>query len=276
MGMVLISLFAFLLLPALFIFSLIKPGKFDIRTKKNPNGKWSRGKFSAGILGAWVVAMAIGIAITPDTSTSVDVDEIAAEAGLSEDDYEVHEDGMVEVYSKVEDAEVEEQSPTDAIEASVPVNKPNKTFGITPDEFGLRMSAEAKEVGLGDISVGSFNIQEGAVNDVFTEVLSDAIAMNGTVDKNGELKGITFIMGQTDKGDTEIMNMLMMAGLSARSLSPDLPKEQTAGALTQIAAEAIKQFGETGDGKASKVVDGIKYGAMANKSIGIWVYLEAT
>lgn len=149
-----------------------------------------------------------------------------------------------------------------------------KTFGITPDEFGKRISAEVKKVGLGDVPIGKFNVQKGAVNDVFTEKLSDAVMMNGTVDKNGELKGITFIMGQTDKGDQEIMNMMMMAGLSARALSPDLPKEQTAGAITETVVEAVKKFNETGDGKASKVVDGVKYGAMANKEVGIWAYFE--
>lgn len=35
----------------------------------------------------------------------LDIDEVAAEAGLAPEDYEIHEDGMVEIYSKVEDAD---------------------------------------------------------------------------------------------------------------------------------------------------------------------------
>lgn len=273
--MVLISLVAFLLLPALLIYSLVKPAKLDIRTKKNPSGKWSRGKFSLGLMAAWVAVIAVGVAITPDQSTTIDIEEAATEAALESDDM-VHENGAVEVQASDELKALQDQSIklTKPVEATAAFKPVDKTFGITPNEFGNRISAVAKEVGLGDIPVGSFNVKKGEVNDVFIEKLSDAIAMTGTVDKNGELKGITFIMGRTENGDTEVINMMMMAGLSARALSPELTKEQTGGTLTETVAEAVKQFAETGDGKASKVVDGIKYGAMANKEIGIWVYLE--
>lgn len=166
-------------------------------------------------------------------------------------------DSAVEVESVVENTIVQE-----------------KTFGITPAEFSSRLSAEAKEVGLGDFASGDFDIREGEVNDGFTEILSDAIAMNGTVDKNGELKSVTFIMGQTDNGDTEIMNMMMIAGLSARAISPDQPKEQSAGALTEVVVDAVQQYGESGDGEASKTVGDIKYTGMANGQLGIWAVIE--
>lgn len=271
MGAVIIGLVAFLLLPALLIYSLVRPAKLDIRTKKNPNGKWSRKKFSLGIILAWVAAIVIGVSITPEQSTTIDVADAAANAGLATDDYEVHDNGAIEVKAADDVAKVKESETVKKEDIKNPVDK---TFGITPDEFGVRLSAEAKKVGLGDTAVGRFNITEGAVNDVFIEKLSDAIAMNGTVDKNGELKGITFIMGQTDKGDTEIMNMMMMAGLSARAISPDQPKEQSAGALTEVVVEAVKQFGEKGEGEASKTVGDVKYSSIANGTVGLWAVIE--
>ncbi len=209
--------------------------------------------------GLFVGLLALGaIGCSSPEPEVIDMDEMAAEAGLSEDDYEVHENGAIEIKSKVDDTNTAQ----------------DKTFGITPDEFGSRLSAEAKEVGLGDIAVGKFNLEEGSVNDVFSEVISDAIAMNGTVDKNGELKSVTFIMGQTDNGDTEIMNMMMMAGLSARAISPDQPKEQSAGALTEVVVEAMKQYGESGEGKASKTVDNVKYSSTASETLGLWAVIE--
>lgn len=39
MGMFLVSLIAFILLPALLIYSMVKPAKLNIRTKKNPSGR---------------------------------------------------------------------------------------------------------------------------------------------------------------------------------------------------------------------------------------------
>lgn len=271
MGAVIMGLIAFLLLPALLVYSLVRPAKLDIRTKNNPNGRWSRGKFSLGVLAAWIAAIAIGVAITPEQSTTIDVAEVAADAGLATDDYEVHDNGAIEIKAPNDVAEVKESETVKKEDIKSPVDK---TFGITPDEFGRLLSIEAKEAGLGDIAVGKFNIIEGAVNDVFIEKLSDAIAMNGTVDKNGELKGVTFIMGQTENGDTEIMNMMMMAGLSARAISPNQPKEQTAGVLTEVVAESIKQFGEKGDGKANKIVGDVKYSSIANGTVGIWVVIE--
>lgn len=200
---------------------------------------------------ALMVVLAITGCSDPEPQI-IDMDEVAAEAGLSEDDYIVHENGAMEIHSKVDD----------------------KTFGITPDEFSNRLSAEAKDVGLGDIPFDNFDLQKGSVNDAFVVKLSDAIAMNGTVDKNGELKATTFIMGSTENGDTEIMSMLMMAGLTARALSPDLAKEETAGAVTELVVEAMNGFEKNGEGKASQVVDGIKYGVTADNILGLWISFE--
>lgn len=270
MGMVLISLIAFLLLPALLIYSLIKPAKFNIRTNKNPSGKWSRGKFSLGIIFAWVAAIAIGIAITPEQSTAIDIDinEVAAEVGLEPNDHTANDNG-VQIHSKA--AETKE---TEAVKPVTIVKPADKTFGITPAEFSRRFSTEAEEVGLGKVPYGDFETSKGSVNDSFSVLLSEAIAMNGTVDKNGELKGITFVMGKTENGDTEVINMAMMAGLSARAISPDLPKEQTGGVIIEVLSEAVEGFGKNGEGKSSTEVDGVKYTAFASKTVGIWIIIE--
>ncbi|MFZ2843359.1 hypothetical protein [Psychrobacter sp.] len=107
MGAVIIGLVAFLLLPALLVYSLVRPTKLHIRTKKNPNGKWSRGKFSLGVLAAWIAAIAIGVAITPEQSTTIDVAEVAADAGLTTDNYEVHDNGAIEIKAPDESIKTE-------------------------------------------------------------------------------------------------------------------------------------------------------------------------
>lgn len=270
MGIFLVSLIAFILLPALLIYSMVKPAKFNIRTKRNPSGRWSRGKFLLGIFAVWIATIAVGAAITPDPNTTIDINKVTAEGGLEKDDYKAHENGAIKV--KAEKPVKTTEPVEEVIESKV--TPQDKTFGITPEEFGKRLSAQGKEFGLENAEVGKFDIQEGSVNDIFSEILSDALAMNGSVDKNGELKGVTYIMGRTENGDKEILTMMMMAGLTARALSPDLPKEQTAGALPKMVSEAVQQLSETGEGKSSTVVDGITYGVVASKSIGIWIYFE--
>lgn len=203
-----------------------------------------------------VLALAVTGCSEPEPIV-IDMDEVATEAGLAPDDYSVDDNGVMTIKSRVDEPVIQD-----------------KTFGITPSEFATRLSVEIKEVGLGDMAIGEFDIQQGEVNDAFSEMLSDAIAMNGIIDKNGELKSVTFIMGQTENGDTEIMNMVMMAGLSARAISPNQPKEQSAGALTDVVVQAVEQFGEKGEGKASKTVGNIKYSSMANSQSGIWAVIE--
>lgn len=166
-----------------------------------------------------------------------------------------------------------EVAKTNDLEEQTPVAN-DKTFGITPKQFGERLGIEAKEAGLGDVNIGKFVIQEGTVNDVFIEKLSDAVAMNGTVDKNGELKAITFIMGQTGQGDKEIMNMVVMAGLVARALNPELAKEETAGKVVDLLSKAVEGFEKDGEGDSSYTVDNVKYTATVNKTTGIWFHFE--
>lgn len=153
-------------------------------------------------------------------------------------------------------------------------NIQDKTFGITPEEFGNRLSAEIKEVGIGDYDIQGFNIKEGKVNDVFSETLSDSIAMNGVVDKNGELKSVTFIMGQTDNVQNDIVNLSILSGLTARALTPGLPKEETAGELVKLMNKSINDFGEKGEGNNSKVIEDVKYTVSVDKMTGLWIIFE--
>ncbi len=160
---------------------------------------------------------------------------------------------------------------TQSATATKAETKQDKTFGITPDEYGNRISALVKEVGLGDYPV-KFDIQKGEVNDTFNVQLSDAIGTIGTVDKNGELKGITYIMGKTEKGDEAIMSMVIMAGITARALSPETPKEQTAGELVKLLTKTMETFSKTQKKTSNELVVGnTKYTVLADPNIGLWI-----
>lgn len=278
MAAVLMGLIAFIILPVILIYSFIKPAKLNIRTQKNPSGKWTRSKFVLGWVIVWFISIGVGVSLTPEQEAT-DLEQIAADAGLSSDEYEMQDNGALKIKAP------EEAAASDAVVTDQTENNQNtqvqdvaqtadKTFGITPLEFSRRFSTEAEEVGFGKVPYGDFETTKGAVNDSFSVILSEAIAMNGTVDKNGELKGITFIMGKTQNGDKEILNMAMMAGLSARSISPELPKEESAGTVMKVLGEAVEGFQENGEGEANKVVAGIKYTAFASKTVGVWIILE--
>ena len=278
MAAVLMGLIAFIILPAILIYSLIKPAKLNIRTQKNPNGKWTRGKFLLGWVVVWFISIGIGVSLTPEQEVT-DLEQIATDAGLSPDEYEMQDNGALKIKAPEEpdtSVDIATAQVDDKQNAAVEdvTETADKTFGITPLEFSRRFSAEAEKVGFGEVPYGDFETTKGAVNDTFSAMLSEAIAMNGTVDKNGELKGITFIMGKTQNGDKEGLSMVILAGLSARAISPDVPKEESAGTVMKVLEEALEGFQASGEGEASKVVNDVKYTASASKTIGIWIVLE--
>ncbi|WP_201616469.1 zinc ribbon domain-containing protein [Psychrobacter urativorans] len=155
------------------------------------------------------------------------------------------------------------------------VEEQNKTLGMTPDEFGERFMAQSKKLGLGEHAWDKVDIKEGAVNDTFTIKISDALVLNGGVDKNGELRSLTYIMGKTDKGDEAAMNMILLGGITARVLNPDLPKEQTSQVVGDLMISAANKFAQTGEATESKIVGDVKYGVIASKALGLWLYFES-
>lgn len=258
--MAVLGLILFFIIPGVYLYSLFKPAKFGIRTAGNPSGKHSRLKFTGITVLVWLLVLAVGSAFTDPEPATDEPDGV----GESE---------VATVNEPVESAEESEQATAKADVADeqvVPTPK-EATLGLTPDEYGERYMAVAKEIGLGDYEWGGVELQEGAINDTFTIKLSEAISLLGVVAKNGELKSLTYIMGKTSEGDKEGVNMLMLAGISARALSPELPKEQTAGVVGNLLSSAVDKFSKEGEAKESKVVGDVKYTVIANKVTGLWI-----
>ena len=63
--------FLLLVIPAIYIYSFIKPEKFNVRTGKNPNGKYSRMQFTGITALIWFAVVAI-VPIFVDTDTDTE------------------------------------------------------------------------------------------------------------------------------------------------------------------------------------------------------------
>ena len=72
MLLAMLSLTALLILPILFIYSLLKPKTFSIRTMYNPTGKVSRSKFSIALIAMWIVTVVAGITLSPEQATAIE------------------------------------------------------------------------------------------------------------------------------------------------------------------------------------------------------------
>lgn len=245
--------FLLLVIPVIYIYSFFRPEKFNIRTDKNPSGKYSRMKFTGITALVWWAIVAIG-GIFIDTDTESVTAKSSEPTAVEEN----------------QPKQVKVDEPTEPVEEAVATPQ-EPTLGLTVDEYGNKYMTEVKELGLGDFEWGGVDLKEGAVNDTFTMKLSDAISLMGVVDKNGELKSLTYIMGKTNEGDKEALNMLMLAGITAKTLTPELPKEQTAGVVGKLTTEAVEKFSKEGEGNETKVVGDVKYTAMANEFTGLWI-----
>lgn len=261
----------FIFVPVAYITSLIKPARLNVRSKRNPTGKWRRSHFT--ILAVLLLLLSIflmNLGASSDTSDNVE------SAVQSESTSTPESVGSVEVEPTIKPESIKlESAPTPEPVAIAEVDRA-KTLGLTPDEFGKRFVVAAEEFGLDKFPWSKVELSKGSVNDTFTKKIRKDLAMTGVVDKNGELKSITYILGQTDEGDQAALTMLMVGGATARVLNPDLPKEQTSKVASELLMNTAKKFTNGGDSVSdSVVVDGVKYGVTASDVIGLWLYFEA-
>lgn len=277
MFLFIVGLILFFLVPLVLIFALIQPAKLRIRTKTNVSGQLSWKHFF-GLLAVLFVVSLICLVVGATSDSATEFAQVSKQANStnSVSVTEVSSEPAEEIAALAEESEaVVSEPPRVAKEiAEVPVAEVS-TLGITLNQFGTNFMANATELGLGDYSWDSNpDLTKGKVNDSFTLMLSDAIAMNGIVAKNGELKSITYIMGKTDEGDKAAMSMLIMGGLTAKSLNSDLPQKQTSEVIGELVTSAAKEFEKTGSATESKIVGSVKYTVIASKTIGLWLSFE--
>ena len=248
----------FLTIPIIYLVSLFKPKTFNIRTAKNPDGKWSRGKFTLFAVFAWLLSFAI-VAVNLDET---DIPESTEESEKVSKNEQIEEKSD-EVEKVAENEQIEEEP----------------TLGLTVKEFGQRYNAKAKEMDLSDqaqIDWSDVEIKEGAVNDTFTKMIRDDLALNGVVSKNGELKSLTYILGKTQQGEEAFLTTLIVGGVTAGALNPDLPKSQTVEVASNLLVNGVKSYSENSEGISESVqVEDVRYGVVINQVTGVWMFFEA-
>lgn len=280
MFLFIVGLILFFLVPLVLIFALIKPAKLRIRTKNNVSGRWSWKQFFS-LLAVLFVASLVCLVVGATSDSATEFAKVSKQANSTKSVVvtDVSSEPAEEIVALAEESEAVVSEPAQVAKeiAKVPVAEVS-TLGITLNQFGTNFMANATELGLGDYSWDSNpKLTKGKINDSFTLMLSDAIAMNGIVAKNGELKSITYILGKTDEGDNAAnaaMSMLIMGGITAKSLNPDLPQKQTSEVIGELVTSAAKEFEKTGSATESKIVGSVKYTVIASKTIGLWLSFE--
>lgn len=146
------------------------------------------------------------------------------------------------------------------------------SLGLTPEQFRTKFNARLKELNLTTINTLSrFDVKKGDVRDVFQVNISKSVSMVGSVNKDGMLHSVTYIMGKTEEGDNAALAMLVISGVTANVVSHD--NKEASQIVVDLLNKAVEGFGKDGN-SYNKTVGNVKYFSSANNMTGLWFGVE--
>ena len=167
-------------------------------------------------------------------------------------------------------------TPATPVAEPAPPVKPEPSLGLTPEEFREKFNERIRVLNLDGLKPikKKFTIEQHEGTSTFKAELSKAVGLIGFVNNDGKLSQLIFILGKTDRGEIEAMNMLLAATSAGRVFNPDLPKETVGQAVLDLMGKASKGV-ESDDNLHSKVFGNVRYSALASTYTGIWFTFES-
>lgn len=248
-------------IPVIFLISLFKPEKFNIRTNKNINGKYSQKKYYLVMGGVWIVFLIVGIIVADNYYDSERLASTADQEALpAAIESQYNDEQMSNEIASVEPQIPTEEESTTALDVSGDIEE--GTFGITLDEFDKNFEDLSKKMGLYDASEGKtdpYSITKGEFDDTFTEKYTENEAMIGVLSKKGNIKELTFIKDKALERGDDINVLLAGLGSAVVGLDPqtDFYRNQEI-FLSQI-QNTKDQFTAEGNGEQSGSIGDVAY-----------------
>ncbi len=149
--------------------------------------------------------------------------------------------------------------------------KVEDNLGMTPEQFRKDFNAQLKVLDIESISpVAEFDMRTGDVRDAFQVLFTNDVAMVGTVNKDGNLREVTLILGGTKNYEAAMMQLLILSGITTRIVSntPEAGEE-----LLILISDAMKNI-EKDNNSHTKIVGDVKLHAIANKVTGLWATIS--
>ena len=176
---------------------------------------------------------------------------------------------------EVENKEVQAAAPTaqnealaEVAEKDVQPVKAEANLGMTPEQFRQKFNAKLKELDVNSIRpVAEFDIKDGSVRDTFQVMFSQDVGLTGTVNKDGYLRELIFVVGGTKEYEKAMMTVLILSGVTAQVISPGTEANNE---LVKLITAALKNIGKE-ENSHKKVIDGLEYYALASEATGLWV-----
>lgn len=141
-----------------------------------------------------------------------------------------------------------------------------KDFGQTAQQIndgvqGLLGDALGKEV--------RYDIKP--VEDFFTVDLTPNVNWTGSIEKNGNVSELKYSVLTKSADKADMLMFTLHIGALARTLSPELPKEQSAGEVAKMLSGMVKEVEQAKDlQKTDKIIGNVKYESALDPNTGIW------
>lgn len=97
--------------------------------------------------------------------------------------------------------------------------------------------------------------------------------MTGSVNKDGMLRGITFIVIPGKNYERAMMDTLILTGISSNVVSQANKEQETADIALNLINKALQGM-ENENNSHSEIIGDIKYFAAASKFTGLWFGME--
>lgn len=144
-------------------------------------------------------------------------------------------------------------------------------IGMTPEQFRQGFNKRLNDLDLDSVRpLAEFNIKNGEVKDIFQVPFSDEINMTGTVNKDGMLQDITFIIVPKDNPQKTMLNSLILIGNASNTINNGEYKSEAGKAITDLITKALDGI-DNENNSHNKIVGNTEYYAMASKYTGLWV-----
>ena len=248
-------------IPVVFLISLFKPEKFNIRTKKNEKGKYSQKKYYMIMGGVWIVFLIVGIIVADNYYDSERLAYTADQEALpTAIESQYGDEQMINEIASVEPEIPTEEESTTPLDLSEDIEE--GTFGVTLDDLGKNIEDLSKKLGVYDESEGEttpYSISKGDFDDTFTEKYTENEGMIGVLSKSGNIKEMTFIKDKVLQRGDDINVLLTGLGSAVVGLDPQTDFYRNQEIFASELQNAKDQFEAEGRSKQSGSIGDVTY-----------------
>ena len=248
-------------IPVVFLISLFKPEKFNIRTKKNERGKYSQKKYYMIMGGVWIVFLIVGIIVADNYYDSERLAYTADQEALpTAIESQYGDEQMINEIASVEPEIPTEEESTTPLDLSEDIEE--GTFGVTLDDLGKNIEDLSKKLGVYDESEGEttpYSISKGDFDDTFTEKYTENEGMIGVLSKSGNIKEMTFIKDKVLQRGDDINVLLTGLGSAVVGLDPQTDFYRNQEIFSSQIQNTKDQFTAEGSGEQSGSIGDVTY-----------------